>query len=295
MSAPARAKRGVAAANSGGADAFLAWLSSAAAHRLLAAERAPLQSAVRRFHGDAVLWVGAMPAMLETTTRCMVRERIFASWCGANGGDGETEHGTAPQNIGCDFKAVRARPTQLPLPSASVDGIVLHHALETVDDRRSALREAGRVLRPGGRLLLLAINPASLWLLAKPHRAFRGVRPLSVPRLYDWLALLGLERDAKTVYLNYRSVLPLAMKGATWQRLSHWFNERQLPVGGVFLIAATKVRHGYITPVPSLQEWRTNTQAGAVAPVAGAADAAASAASAVVVPFELSERGSARR
>lgn len=287
----ASAKSGRATASSGGADAFFAWLGSDAAHRLLAAERAPLQSAVRRFHGDAVLWVGAMPAMLETTARCMVRERIYASW-NRSSGDAKAEASAAPPDIGCDFKAVRARPTELPLPSASVDGIVLHHALETVDDRRSALREAGRVLRPGGRLLLLAINPASLWLLAKLHRAFRGVRPLSVPRLYDWLALLGLERDAKTVYLNYRSVLPLAMKGATWQRLSDWFNERQLPVGGVFLIAATKVRHGFITPSPGLREW-ANTPTGAVAPVAGAADAAA--ASAVVVPLELPGRRSTHR
>lgn len=282
-------------ASHGGADAFFAWLRSDSAHRLLAAERALLHGAVRRFHGDAVLWVGAMPALLETTTRCMVRERIYASWCGSDGGNSKTESTAPAKDIGCDFKCVHAQPTQLPLASASVDGIVLHHVLETVDDRRSALREAGRVLRPGGRLLLLSINPASLWLLAKPHRAFRGVHPLSVPRLYDWLALLGLERDDKTTYLNYRSVLPLAMQGATWQRLSGWLNERQLPVGGAFLIAATKVRHGFIAPEPQLREWQASPQAGTVAPVAGATGASAAAARTAVVPLQTPKCGSHRR
>lgn len=256
------------AANAFSDDPFFAWLQSAAGHRLLAAERAPLHRIVRSFHGDTVLWVGATPTLLDTTTRCMVRERIYVSW---HGTDVDSTQSVAARNdLDSGFKIVRAQPAQLPLASASVDGVVLHHVLETIHDQRSALREAERVLKPGGRLLLLAINPLSLWLLAKPLPAFRHVRPLSVPRLSDWLALLGLERDAKTLYLNYRSVLPVAMESATWQRLSDWLNQRQLPVGGVYLITATKVRHGFIAEQQRLREWPANTLPGTVAPVAGA-------------------------
>ena len=250
-------------------DTFFAWLQSAAGHRLLAAERAPLRGIVRSFHGDTVLWVGATPALLDTTTRCMVRERIYASW-GRWYGSGDGTQSAARNDLDSGFKIVQAQPAQLPLASASVNGVVLHHVLETIADPRSALREAERVLKPGGRLLLLAINPLSLWLLAKLFPTFRRVRPLSVPRLSDWLALLGLERDAKTIYLNYRSVLPLAMESATWQRLSDWLNQRQLPIGGVYLITATKVRHGCIAEQQRRREWPANTLPGTVAPAASA-------------------------
>ena len=172
----------------------------------------------------------------------MVRERFFASWarsacCGW--------HAAAPGSW-CDFKPVAADPAHLPLPAASVDGVVLHHALETSLDRRGALREAARVLRPGGRLLILGINPVSLWLLAKPAVAFRHMKPVSVPRLRDWLALLGLERDSKTVYLNYRSVLPVALESELWRRAGMWLNRTQAPVGGVYLVTAVKMGRGFI-------------------------------------------------
>ena len=218
---------------------FAAWLGSAAGRRLLAAERPLLQEAARRFHGDAVLWVGAVGDLLDTTARCMVRERFFAHCC-ASAASSREAYSAA------DFDTVAADPAQLPLPTACVDGIVLHHALETSSDRRGTLREAARVLRPGGRLLILGINPFSLWLLAKPGLAFRHMKPVSAPRLHDWLALLGLTRESKTVYLNYRSVLPLALEGEAWRRASAWLGKTQAPVGGVYLVTAVKVGHGFI-------------------------------------------------
>ena len=186
-----------------------------------------------------MLWVGAVGDLLDTTARCMVRERFFAHCCAAAAG------GRA-MALAADFNAVAADPAHLPLPAACVDGVVLHHALETSSDRRGALREAARVLRPGGRLLILGINPFSLWLLAKPAAAFRHMKPVSAPRLHDWLALLGLTRESKTVYLNYRSVLPLALEGELWQRASAWLGKTQAPVGGVYLVTAVKVGHGFV-------------------------------------------------
>ena len=184
-----------------------------------------------------MLWLGCTPALLDTASRCLVRARFYATpnW---------------PQDCagleGSRFHAVAIDPAQLPFPSGSVDGAVLHHLLETAADQRTALREAVRVLRPGGRLLVLGVNPASLWQLARPRAVFRHLHPVAVPRLYEWLAVLGMEREAGTVYLNYRSLLPVALRGEWWQRASGWLRDRRLPVGGSFLLAATKVGHRLI-------------------------------------------------
>ena len=236
---------------------FAAWLRSKAGHRLLAAERALLQDAARRFHGDAVLWVGPVRDLLDTTARSMVRERIFA---------GQRHAACAERSgSGCDFMALAADAAHLPLPAACADGVVLHHALDVCADGRGALREAARVLRPGGRLLVLGINPLSLWLLAKPAGAFRRMKPVSAPRLADWLALLGLERAAKTAYRNYRSVLPSSLEGEWWRRASAWLNKAQAPFGGVYLVTAVKSAPGCIGAERSVAQERLAVNAAALA------------------------------
>ena len=91
---------------------------------------------------------------------------------------------------------------------------MLHHALECCADRRSAVREMYRVLRPGGRLLICAFNPFSLWgvrrLVARLFDdAFSDVRFVSPWRLLDWMAVLGFEVDEGVRYLMYRPPLDI--------------------------------------------------------------------------------------
>lgn len=58
---------------------------------------------------------------------------------------------------------------RLPLPDASVDLAVLHQVLHYADDPAAALREAARVLRPGGRLLVADFAPHALEFLRTEH------------------------------------------------------------------------------------------------------------------------------
>ncbi|MCE2459401.1 MAG: class I SAM-dependent methyltransferase [Pseudomonadales bacterium] len=218
------------------------WLATPAGDRLLASERPALQETVRRFHGDSLLWIGATDDLVDTTAQCMVRARICAAHTTLDGSSGRerARPGMA------DIDLVVADTAELPFAGGSIDGIVLHHALDVVADRRGTLREAARVLRSGGRLVVVGFNPLSLWLFIKPLRAFRDLRPLSVPRLSEWLTVLGMTREARTVYLNYRSALPMALHSDRWQTASAWVNRLQLPLGGAYILAATKQGHGYV-------------------------------------------------
>lgn len=60
------------------------------------------------------------------------------------------------------FEAVRADAAHLPFDAASVDAVLIADALHHVGDPTGALREAARVLRPGGVLVIREIDPTTL-------------------------------------------------------------------------------------------------------------------------------------
>jgi len=79
----------------------------------------------------------------------------------------------------------------LALPRDSFDVVIIHQVLHFLDDSARAIREAVRVLRPGGRILVVDFAPHDLEFLRDEHEHRRlGFAPDTVTQ---WLEAAGLD------------------------------------------------------------------------------------------------------
>jgi ubiquinone/menaquinone biosynthesis C-methylase UbiE/DNA-binding MarR family transcriptional regulator len=80
---------------------------------------------------------------------------------------------------------------QLPLPGASFDTVVIHQVLHYADRPAAVIQEASRVLRPGGRLLIVDFAPHALEFLRVDH-AHRRLG-FADDEILDWCRAAGLD------------------------------------------------------------------------------------------------------
>jgi len=79
----------------------------------------------------------------------------------------------------------------LALPRDSFDVVIIHQVLHFLDDSARAIAEAARVLRPGGRLLVVDFAPHDLEFLREEH-AHRRLG-LAAEAVTQWLEAAGLD------------------------------------------------------------------------------------------------------
>jgi ubiquinone/menaquinone biosynthesis C-methylase UbiE/predicted transcriptional regulator len=93
-----------------------------------------------------------------------------------------------------EFRHVQVRAGDmyhLALPARSMDLVVLHQVLHFADDPVAVMREVARVLRPGGRLLLVDFAPHTEESLRAQH-AHRRLG-FSTEDITHWAAVAGLQ------------------------------------------------------------------------------------------------------
>lgn len=139
--------------------------------------------------------------------------------------------------------ALRCEFEQLPLATGSVDLLLLPHVLEFSGNPHQVLRDAERALMPEGHIIISGFNPISFWGLRrrwgeKHEYPWQG-RFISLMRLKDWLALLGLE-----VVAGRMACYAPPFSGEKWLSRMRWADQagdRWWPMmGGVYFLVAKK-------------------------------------------------------
>jgi SAM-dependent methyltransferase len=212
------------------------WFDTEVGRELLAAEQSLIDRILPTLFGYHLLQIG-VDAQLALFMESPVRNKYVV----------------APKlELGLADNSVIADCSELPFEQNTFDVVILHHALDFAQSPHQVLREAARVLRPGGHLVLVGFNPASLWGV---YRRFRGKnRPapwsghfLSHRRLSDWFQLLELtELKRKSDYF----LAPF--ENAGWRRrcngLERW-GRRAFSDNGAFNLMLARKDVAGMTPI----------------------------------------------
>ncbi len=112
----------------------------------------------------------------------------------------------------------------LPLDSGMADAVTMHQVLHYLGDPAAAIREAGRLLAPGGRLLIVDFAPHELEFLRDAHAHVR--LGFARDQVAEWMVEAGLQP------LPGRDLVPATQAAAGKLTVSLWLAERPRETAG---------------------------------------------------------------
>ncbi len=125
------------------------WLKREPGSLLIGMERDQLQKLLKPILGDYLIQIGGLP---ELTSASPIRFKWYL-------------------NTQAKAGSIQVALDELPLLPESVDVVVMVHVLEFVSNPQIILREAYQALAAGGQMIILSLNPCSLWGFSRevPH------------------------------------------------------------------------------------------------------------------------------
>lgn len=165
--------------------------------------------------------------------------------------------------------AVAADPLQLPIETQSLDLVALPHVLEGHHNPHDVLREAERVLRPEGQIVISGFNTLSLWrvrqLVPLEKNPPWDSKFIGLMRLREWLRVLGFELNGGM----FGCYAP-PFRDQTWLQRFRFMEKagaRWWPIaGGVYVVRAIKRVHGMRVVTPAWRMERARRRALAALP-----------------------------
>lgn len=147
--------------------------------------------------------------------------------------------GVMPWPAGMPNVSVLCEDTLWPLQTGHVDKLILLHGLETSENPAAVMKEAWRVLGPGGRALFIVPNRAGLWS-RRDATPFGFGRPYSLGQLEAQLKRHGFvpERHCAALFQPPSHRRFWLRTGPVWEKFG-----RQVSTylaGGVIMVEASK-------------------------------------------------------
>lgn len=202
------------------------WFQSALGRSLLASQRELIATTIQRFFGVVQAEIGVSHRVpVGNPSNIAHKFFVIPEW-----------------SVDLPANVLVSESDELSLETGSVDLVILHHALDFTKDPHQTLREASRVLKSTGHLVIVGFNPTSLWgirkLFNRSKQAPWNNRFISGNRLSDWLNLLHFQvSDIEHHYYG----LPFNKLGLLKQFL--WLDNilnPKVPLGAYYILSAQK-------------------------------------------------------
>ena len=204
------------------------WYTTSPGRELLEAEHELLDPYLSDFYGTYLVQIGGAPHA-EFAHKSPMTYHVYA-------GSARPEDGFSA-SIDTDFK-------ELPFLPGSLDVILLPHVLEFAEQPQHILQESYHMLEPGGHLLMLGFNPASLWGISKLFNFSNDIpwngKFHSVYKMMFWLKSIGFRiAVTKSTFYRWPNTSPDLLNK---QRMMEAMGVLNWPImGASYMIIAEKV------------------------------------------------------